>query len=178
MHVFSSSLLTFISLIWTCEDLCLIRPIATQYFVAVANDVYLPRLEDCSLSGFILRNQESISKLFNRHSRTLERVSLAEMDIGSGTWELVLRGFGSRTAFPAFRYVRLRMLKVGVIGTYSPLTVRTRSESGEMEEKTGWWRASLNHLMKPEIWHDRCYCCTSTTQAIDNSACNEFLRPP
>ena len=107
-------------------------------FVAVANDVYLPRLEECRLSGFCFRDDGSIKEFLTRHAGTLQRAFLADMDMGSGSWELALSAFHSREASPVFRCAQLSQLSVRGFMTYNLTMVMTRSESGEMEERIGW----------------------------------------
>ena len=120
------------------RNLLYLTPTSVTIFATVANDVYLPRLEECRLSGFGFRDDGSIREFLTRHAGTLQRIFLADMDMRSGSWELALSAFHSRKASPAFQCAQLSHLSVRGFMTYNLTTVITRSESGEMEERIGW----------------------------------------
>ncbi|PLN83087.1 hypothetical protein BDW42DRAFT_68325 [Aspergillus taichungensis] len=112
--------------------------VSDAIFVAVANDVYLPRLEECGLSGFCCRDDGSLRMFLTRHAGTLQRLFLTSMGIGSGSWHIALCQLYLISAFPAFKCARLYQLSVGWVMTYLQPTIVTRTETGVIEKRTGW----------------------------------------
>lgn len=65
-----------------------------EIFTSIADTVHLPRLQECSLSGFYL-TVESLLQFLTKHS-TIQHLTLEELHLTSGLWEPIFAHISRR----------------------------------------------------------------------------------
>ena len=83
-----------------------------EIFTSMADTVHLPRLQECSLSGFYL-TVESLLQFLTKHP-TIQQVALEELHLTSGSWKTIFAHFSRR--MPSLAHLHLSNMLYGGVG--------------------------------------------------------------
>lgn len=83
-----------------------------EIFTSMADTVHLPRLQECSLSGFYL-TVESLLQFLTKHP-TIQHLALEELHLTSGSWKLIFAHLSRR--MPSLAHLHLSNMLYGGVG--------------------------------------------------------------